>query len=78
VKRQEKVGKRMEKLRAVIESLRTRQPLPRSHKNHALKGEWQGYWECHIGGEGDWLLVYAREPGKLVLIRIGKHDEIFK
>jgi mRNA interferase YafQ len=77
VKRQEKSGKRMEKLHAVIGWLRTHHPLPPSHKDHVLKGQWKGFRECHVGGEGDWLLVYVRSAGKLILFRTGKHDEIF-
>jgi mRNA interferase YafQ len=67
----------MEKLHAVIGWLQTHQPLPRSHKDHALKGRWKDFRECHVGGEGDWLLVYVRDAGKLKLFRTGKHDEIF-
>ena len=77
LKRQEKRGKSMEKLRAVVDALRTHQPLPRSHRDHALKGEWDGFRECHVGGEGDWLLVYVRQTGKLILFRTGKHEEVF-
>jgi len=77
LKRQEKRGKRMEKLHVAIGLLRTLQPLPRSHKDHALKGEWKGFRECHVGGEGDWLLVYVRSAGRLKLFRTGKHEEIF-
>lgn len=77
LKRQEKRGKSMEKLRAVVDALRTHQSLPRSHRDHTLKGEWDGFRECHVGGEGDWLLVYVRQAGKLVLFRTGKHEEIF-
>jgi mRNA interferase YafQ len=76
-RRQEKRGKHMEKLHAVIRMLRTRQPLPPSHRGYALKGDWKGYRECHVGGEGDWLLVYVRGAGKLILLRTGKHEEIF-
>jgi mRNA interferase YafQ len=77
VKRQEKRGKPMEKLRAVIGWLQTHQPLPRGHRDHALKGDWEGFRECHVGGEGDWLLVYVRRGGRLILFRTGKHEEIF-
>jgi mRNA interferase YafQ len=76
-KRLEKRHKPMEKLQAVIDSLRNHRPLPRSHKDHALKGDWKGFRECHVGGEGDWLLVYIRDAGKLILFRTGKHEEIF-
>jgi len=78
VKREENRGKSMEKLDATMRLLRTHQSLPPSHKDHALKGQWDGYRECHIGGEGDWLLVYIRHAGKLILFRTGKHEDIFK
>jgi mRNA interferase YafQ len=77
-KRLEKRGKRMEKLQTVVDALQTHRPLPRSHKDHALKGDWDGFRECHVGGEGDWLLVYVRHAGKLILFRTGKHEEIFR
>ena len=73
-----KRSSRMEKLHAVIDLLCNRKPLPRSHKEHWLTGKWKGYQECHIGGEGDWLLVYKRVAGKLILIRTGKHEDIFR
>jgi mRNA interferase YafQ len=79
LKRQEKKkGDRIEKLHAVIRSLRNHVPLPRSHKDHALKGKWRGYQECHVGGEDDWLLVYTIGGGSLILVRTGKHEEIFQ
>ena len=31
-------------------------PLGPEWLDHALSGEWQGYRECHIGG--DFLLIY--------------------
>jgi mRNA interferase YafQ len=77
LKRQEKRGESMEKLHAVVDALRTHQPLPRSYRDHALKGDWDGFRECHVGGEGDWLLVYVRHAGRLILFRTGKHEEIF-
>jgi mRNA interferase YafQ len=76
LKRQEKRGKSMEKLRTV-DALRTHQPFPRSHRDHALKGDWDGFRECHVGGESDWLLVYVRHAGRLTLFRTGRHEEVF-
>ncbi len=77
LKRQAKRGKDLEKLHDVIVSLQKHRPLPRSHRDHALKGDWDGFRECHVGGEGDWLLVYVRQAGKLILFRTGKHEDIF-
>ncbi len=47
------------------------------YRDHALKGEWNGYRELHISG--DWLLIYRIEEDELqlVLTRTGSHDELF-
>jgi mRNA interferase YafQ len=51
--------------------------LPPSYADHALKGEWTGYRECHI--RGDLLLVYKIVQDKLVLFLadIGTHAYLF-
>jgi mRNA interferase YafQ len=55
-------------------------PLGAEWKDHALKGEWSGYRECHVGG--DFLLIYkldeaAGKGGAIVFIRAGTHSELF-
>lgn len=50
-------------------------------KDHALKGEWAGTRECHIGG--DFLLIYEADDkvgpsGTIVFVRTGTHSELFK
>ena len=50
-------------------------------KDHALKGEWSGYRECHVGG--DFLLIYqiddkAGPHGSVVFIRTGTHSDLFR
>lgn len=37
-----------EKLNEVIKLLATDQPLPAANKDHALKGAFRGFRECHI------------------------------
>jgi mRNA interferase YafQ len=74
---EKKRGAEIGKLKKVIELLRNRTPLPRSHKEHALKGNWKGFLECHVGGDGDWLLIYTRSAKKLTLFRTGTHEELF-
>ncbi len=53
--------------------------LLRVYKDHALKGNWQGFRECHI--ESDWLLIYRINTDdklcELVLTRTGSHDDLF-
>jgi mRNA interferase YafQ len=56
-------------------------PLGPEWKDHALKGDWQGTRECHIGG--DFLMIYELDDdgsasGKVVFVRIGTHSELFK
>lgn len=56
-------------------------PLGPEWKDHALKGEWVGYRECHIGG--DFLLIYelnesVGQGGGIVFVRAGTHAELFR
>jgi mRNA interferase YafQ len=55
-----KQGLNMSLLRWGIEQLAQDIPLPDNWKDHALKQNMSGYRECHIGGAGDWLLVYEK------------------
>lgn len=43
---------------------------------HQLKGEWKGFWECHIGP--DWLLIYKPTADEILLARTGTHSDLFK
>jgi mRNA interferase YafQ len=56
-------------------------PLGAEWKDHALKGEWSGHRECHVGG--DFLLIYYLDDsngpsGLIVFVRAGTHSELFK
>ena len=46
-------------------------PLPENWKDHQLKGNFKHYRECHIGGSGDWLLVYQKRETDMVLYLYG-------
>ena len=55
-------------------------PLGPEWRDHPLKGNWNGYRECHIGG--DFLLIYrldeaAGKSGTVVFVRTGTHSELF-
>jgi mRNA interferase YafQ len=52
-------------------------PLPEKYQDHPLKGNYQGYRECHI--RPDWLLVYQKNKNELILflVRTNTHSEIF-
>ena len=66
-----------EKLNEVIKLLATDQPLPAANKDHALKGEFRGFRECHI--LPNWLLMYRKDDFRLqlVLMRTGTHADLF-
>lgn len=44
-------------------------------QDHALKGEWSNYRECHVGG--DFLLIYQADSDSITFIRAGTHAELF-
>ena len=75
VKRLQKGGKDMAKLRMVIDRLCSRGPLDPKHNDHPLGGQWKGLRDCHI--EPDWLLIYRKNGGDLELVRTGSHSELF-
>ncbi|MDR0587559.1 MAG: type II toxin-antitoxin system YafQ family toxin [Burkholderiales bacterium] len=75
VKKAEKRGKDMKKLRTVLELLFAEQNLPLQYRDHPLKGEWAGFRDAHI--EPDWLLIYYVRGNVLYLVRTGTHSDIF-
>ena len=54
-----------------IEQLAQDIPLPTNWRDHQLKGNLKHYRECHIGGAGDWLLIYEKREKELILYLIG-------
>jgi mRNA interferase YafQ len=76
VKRMEKRGKDMTKLRAVLIMLIEQQVLPVEYKDHPLRGDWKGFRDLHI--ESDWLLLYRIEGEELQLARTGSHSDLFR
>jgi mRNA interferase YafQ len=75
VKRAEKRGKDMTKLRDLILLLAGETPLPVRFKDHPLSGEWKHHRDCHI--EPDWLLLYKIDANELYLVRTGSHADLF-
>lgn len=56
-------------------------PLGPEWTDHALKDEWNGYREWHIGG--DFLLIYkcddtTGKSGVVIFVRAGTHSELFQ
>jgi mRNA interferase YafQ len=55
--------------------LLSNEPLPKEAKEHALKGDFEGFREFHISG--DLLVVYYIQDETVYLTRIGTHSQIF-
>lgn len=76
IKRMKRRGKNPEKLKIIIRSLISEEPLDPIQRDHKLIGNWQGRRECHI--ESDWLLIYKTEIDRIVFERTGTHSDLFR
>lgn len=76
VKRAEKRGKDMAKLRNVLTLLTQQAELPPESHDHALRGDWCGFRDLHI--EPDWLLLYRIVGDEVQLARTGIHSDLFR
>lgn len=67
----------MQRLSDVLDLLCAGQELPPRYHDHALKGNFQDFRECHIAP--DWLLIYQISNDQLILTasRTGSHAELF-
>lgn len=67
----------MIKLADIIEKLSNGEILADRHRDHDLKGDFQGFRECYV--EQDLLLIYKMfdEQLVLVLVRVGSHNDLF-
>lgn len=75
----QKRGYDMDKLKKVISLIASgtsQDTLVSEYRDHALKGNWKGFRECHI--LPDWLLVYEIVEDTLVLslARTGSHSDL--
>ena len=66
---------------AMLQLVANDAPLGPEWRDHALKGEWAGTRECHIGG--DFLLIYevddtAGKSGMVNFLRAGTHSDLFE
>lgn len=64
-------------LEKVVFQLAMDEELSQAYRDHPLRGDWEGYRECHI--RPDWLLIYKKEDNDLVLLlfRTGTHGDLF-
>jgi mRNA interferase YafQ len=75
VKRMQKRGKDLGKIKAVIDLLIAEKPLPPKNRDHKLEGNWIGRRDCHM--EPDWILIYKLTEDELLLERTGTHSDLF-
>jgi len=62
-------------LKEVMTKLIEEKPLGPKHRNHKLKGNFVGYWECQI--TPDWLLIYKKDKERIYFARTGSHSDLF-
>ena len=67
----------IQSLTFVTELLQKQIVLPDRFHVHRLKGNYVGYFECHV--RPDLLLIYVVIDEKVLeLVRLGSHSELFK
>ncbi len=76
LKRIQKRGKSVKKLKDVIKMLTNEELLKPRLKDHILSGNYVGRRECHL--ESDWLLIYKLEGLEITFERTGSHSDLFK
>jgi mRNA interferase YafQ len=76
VKRMQRQGREVEKLKRVLEALVKGEPLAAKYRDHVLVGQYKGTRECHL--EPDWMLIYEVAETEIVLIRTGSHSDLFR
>jgi mRNA interferase YafQ len=75
VRRMQRQGRDLARLKQVLESLVQGQELAVRHQDHVLVGQYIGTREYHL--EPDWLLIYESTEDEIVLIRTGSHADLF-
>ena len=78
IKRAIKRGLDISLLDGVVTKLQDDETLPENNKDHALKGKFKGFRECHI--QPDCLLIYLKteETVTLTLVDTGTHADLLE
>jgi mRNA interferase YafQ len=73
----EKRGYDLSLLVEVFKELIKTGKVSKNYQPHLLKGNYSGYWECHI--QSDWLLIWETDKrSKIVkLVATGTHSDLF-
>ena len=74
----QKQHRNIERLKVVVDILKSGNKLPPEYDDHQLKGTYSHARECHI--ENNWVLVYEYDDDVLILslLRLGTHSQVFK
>lgn len=75
IKRDEKRGRPLSKLRIIMTKLANEEPLDSKNRDHKLTGNYKNHRECHI--EPDWLLIYRVTSKEIYFVRTGSHSDLF-
>ncbi len=72
-----KRGLNLKLLDEVVTALQNNVSLEAKYCDHELKGQYQGFRECHI--QPNWLLIYLMENDvlTLTLVDTGSHADLF-
>jgi mRNA interferase YafQ len=78
VKRADKRGEELAKLRSVMDLLIEGTLLPPELHDHPLRGNYKGSRDCHI--ESDWILIYTltEKDSHVRFERTGTHSDLFR
>jgi mRNA interferase YafQ len=76
LKKIKKRGYDISLLKAVVTKLQCGEPLEPKYNDHPLKGNKQGYRDCHI--LNDWVLIYQIAEDRLILslLDTGTHSDL--
>jgi len=73
----DKRGLPIRELETVMRTLMEGKSLSEKHRDHTLKGEYDGFGECHV--RPDCLLIYLKVPQEHIIrfVRTGTHSDLF-
>ena len=68
-------GRKLARLKEVLDLLIEGNELPSRYRDHPLRGNYVGSRDCHI--EPDWILIYTIEGNHIRFERTGTHSDLF-
>ena len=76
IKRYASDNDKLKRLYQIVALLEAGEVIPKENRPHLLKGNYNGYWECHI--KGDFRLIWCDADNDIIwLHRLGSHSELF-